>query len=150
MSDKSWFYWQKSTTGGWSPVVADSAPAKRLGHTPKTQGVVKLTEAEIGLTLAELAVLHPMPAEELVLAGDVPPPPPPPPVAAIQEEEPEPLQFVVIGQRYPQHDHADDLCVVAWPTGFDFSKNDPADLFQPVDQVLRVLFVARVLKRSLK
>lgn len=64
MADR-WFYWQRTILGKWSPVIADTAPAKRTASGsagPTVVGVQKLEAQHDGWTLNDCAKNWPHPA----------------------------------------------------------------------------------------
>jgi hypothetical protein len=58
----SYFYWQKTFHGSFSPVMSRDAPSEKKSdgsRGPSYKGVVKLSDEEKGMTLAQLAEKYP-------------------------------------------------------------------------------------------
>lgn len=66
------FYWQRTTTGKWTPVKAIDRPGKRAeSKGPRTSPVIELDPDLRTLTLKQLAMIYPAPDDPS--ARDKPP-----------------------------------------------------------------------------
>lgn len=78
----NYFYWQKTITGLWTPVLSEDRPTVKGagGLRPKFAGVVELNDSEKAMRLSDLALRYPDPdtptADAVVDAPDGPKPTP--------------------------------------------------------------------------